>query len=183
MINRIRHFGANAIIVTVLCVMFVDAMPTTCRAHGWAKEAIDPALDKTGLWQGTWQLFAPEPDSVNTRFTAKLRFDDGSEFTWEAPVWKDTSSWHRFRNFRQIEYYDSLRFSDPAWDSFASYLALSAEAEMGGSKKVSQVELFRHSSVIPPPERTQRLLAVGGEWINAETECFYTWMAPQAVEE
>lgn len=177
MISRIRHIGANVIIVTVLCVLFVDAIPATCRAHEWAKIAIDPALDATGLWQDSWQLFAPEPDSVNSRLTAKLRCEDGSEFVWEAPVWKDTSSWRRFRDFRQMEFYDSLRFNDAAWDSFASYLALAAEAESGGALKIAQVELIRHSSVVPPPDETQRLMAVGGEWINVESESLYTWTA------
>jgi len=58
-----------------------DTKEFTLNGTEWEKVALqhelDPYLDVTGLWIGGWQLFAPEPDKVNSYLSAEVRFADG----------------------------------------------------------------------------------------------------------
>ena len=72
----------NTFLVVLLFLILVDATPSTSLAHQKLKDTIDPLLDVTGLWQETWQLFAPEPDKVNVKVTAHITCADGSSRFW-----------------------------------------------------------------------------------------------------
>ncbi len=135
-----------------LLLLFVDALPRTSLFHQRLKNWVDPFLDVTGLWQGTWQLFAPEADKIDIRVTAEIRYADGSTRSWKSPDWRDLSRWQRFVNFREMEYYDAVRRNQnsPAWASLADYLARTVPAEGGSSIKPTKVTLARHWSLVPP---------------------------------
>lgn len=89
----LRRLVANVVIVTFIVVITIDALPSTCTAHQRLKNTLDPALDMTGLWQEPWRLFAPEPDTINTRLSAVILFDDGSQTQWNSPDWQAFSAW------------------------------------------------------------------------------------------
>lgn len=137
-----------------LLLLLVDAFPRTSLFHQRLKNWVDPLLDVTGLWQGTWQLFAPEADKIDVRVTAEIRYADGSTRSWESPDWRDMSSWQKFINFRSMEYHDAVRRNDnsAAWDSLADYLARTVPAAGGSSIKPTKVTLGRRWSLVPPPE-------------------------------
>ena len=83
-------------------MMLIDAMPQYTRLHGRAKQWVDPLLDVTGLWQGSWELFAPKPDYVNIKILAIIQWNDGTETVWGQPDWNDMSPWQKMRAFRQM---------------------------------------------------------------------------------
>ena len=175
--HRLRRFAANFVIVTFIVVIAIDAMPSTCTAHQRLKAFVDPALDASGLWQESWRLFAPEPDCINTRVSARVVFSDGSEFQWRSPNWSDLSSWQKFTHFRHMEYYDKLRNDDnsSAWGPFASHMARTIEADSGGTRQVAKVELTRHWLLIDAPQADGPLLPVGGSESGWDSWLFYTW--------
>ena len=49
------------VIIPMMIIWVVDALPSYTLLHSKLKNRLDPLLDKTGLWQGDWQLFAPVP--------------------------------------------------------------------------------------------------------------------------
>ena len=141
-----------------LLLLFVDALPHTSLLHQRLKSWVDPFLDVTGLWQGTWQLFAPEADKIDIRLTAEISYADGTTRLWESPDWRDMSGWQKFVHFREMEYYDAVRQDDnsPAWPSLADYLARTVPAASGPAIRPTKVVLSRRWSLVPPPEKGLR---------------------------
>ena len=66
----------SALLALFIAVIALDACPAFFRTLDRAKSAIDPLVDVTGLWQGSWQLFAPDVDKVNSRVSAEILFSE-----------------------------------------------------------------------------------------------------------
>lgn len=132
-------------------VMLIDAIPQYTRLHGEAKKWVDPALDKTGLWQGSWELFAPTPDHLNVKLRAVIQWEDGSQSTWSQPNWHTMSPWQKMRYFREMSYYDNLwRDSNAAaWEPFCRDLAETESRKSNRTPKV--ISLYRHKDLISVP--------------------------------
>ena len=137
-----------------LLLLLVDALPRTSLLHQRLKNRVDPFLDVTGLWQGSWRLFAPNPDKIDTRMTAEISYADGSTRSWQSPDWRDMSSCRKFVNFRAMEYYDTVRRNEnsAAWQSLADYLARTVPAAGGSFIQPTKVKLARLWSLVPPVE-------------------------------
>ncbi|MEE3075015.1 MAG: hypothetical protein VX739_04995 [Planctomycetota bacterium] len=137
-------------------MMLIDAMPQYTRLHGRAKQWVDPLLDVTGLWQGSWELFAPTPDYVNIKILAIIQWNDGTETVWGQPDWHAMSPWQKMRAFRQMSYYDNLWRDSymPAWSPFCERVA---EMESAGSSQTPEVvRLYYVKDEIAPPHREWR---------------------------
>lgn len=142
----------NLLLGAWLLLVLVDALPRTSLLHQRLKNRVDPFLDVTGLWQGTWQLFAPGPDKIDVRVTAEISYADGRTRSWQSPDWRDMSGWQKFVNFRAMEYYDTVRRNEnsAAWESLADYLVQTVPAPDGSSIKPTKVTLARRWSLVPP---------------------------------
>lgn len=143
----------NVFIGVMLFLMLVDGLPSAGRFHQRLKGAVDELLNVTGLWQGSWNLFAPEPDKANVRLVATVTFEDGARASWESPDWRSLSAVSRFLQHRYSEYIDAVAWDDKkaAWPALADYVARTVEHPAGREAKAVQVELERYVSVIPPP--------------------------------
>ena len=132
----------NGLIGLFIVVLVLDTMPREFhwhdKVHGW----IEPVLDKTGLWQNTWGLFAPMPSKINTAMSADILFSDGSLVEWVSPAPNAWSVWEKFSNFRWNEYYDTIRLNDykEGWPALADWLAREYSYE---HLNVTQVRLYR----------------------------------------
>lgn len=113
---------------------------------------IDPVMDITGLWQGPWNLFAPDVDKLNVRVSAQIVFASGQQTAWRSPDWERMSVGDRFLAFRHQEYVDNIRLDDNAgaWVPLADYLSRTVVPPKSGP--VLRVTLTRHWAEIPPPE-------------------------------
>ena len=149
---RTRKFAANLVIAGFLGLSLIDATPSTSPAYQSLKEWIDPALDATGLWQESWQLFAPSPKTINPTITATMRFADGSSYIWESPRWGELTPWQKFGQVRHMKFYDRLRLNaySSAWGPFIDY-RVRQRPTVHFDKKVVRVELRRHWTVVPDP--------------------------------
>jgi hypothetical protein len=149
---RARKNATNLFIVIFLGFMIVDAVPAISPMHAMAKQILDPILDATGLWQGSWQLFAPSPKSINVWITATIEFEDGSSYEWRSPRWRQLSLGEKFWLCRHTRFYENLRLDSysEVWPAFAAYRIRQLPEPLRG-KKVRRVELVRHWMTIPKP--------------------------------
>ncbi|MDF1852258.1 MAG: hypothetical protein P1U85_15570 [Verrucomicrobiales bacterium] len=143
---RSPRIWANAVIVGYLSLAIVDAIPLPGGADHPAKRVTDPLLDGLGIWQGTWDLFAPSVDKTNHRIIAEIHVS-GEEMPlkWYSPDWTQMSCLELFRLSREVEYYDRIRsgWNQPAQESFAAYLKRNHEAAHPGSV-VTGIHLIAH---------------------------------------
>lgn len=132
-------------------IAMIDAFPTYTLLHRHLKEKIDPAIDVTGLWQGSWDLFAPDPDHVNVRVGANLHWKDGSVTTWYQPNWHEMSPWEKMTQCRRMSFFDELwrSHNNAAWDSFCRYLATEEYGDR--FSELNKIVLFQERDVISMP--------------------------------
>jgi hypothetical protein len=143
----------NCFLVIWLLTLAIDAAPELGGWHKKLKENLDPYLDVTGLWQGEWKLFAPEPDKINVAITADITFSDGREVAWRSPDWRSQSTWQRFLSFREAEFIDNVRKDGNAgaWPTFADYLGRTVLHPEHPELKPTKIVLTRHWHLVPPP--------------------------------
>ncbi len=164
-------------IVGFLALAFIDALPVTGGLHQRAKTVIDPFLDRSGLWQDNWRLFAPDVDKVNVRVSAELVLDDGSTVRWRSPDWHLMPAWERFLKFRHMEYFDNIRSdaNKDGWDGLASFLARTTQLPPGRS--VREVTLTREWADVPPPDPATFVPAAPFVNFHGKFQ-FHRWVAP-----
>ena len=153
--------GANALQAMLLFVLLTSALPTVHPAQDALRETLDPFVDAVGLWQGQWELFAPEPDKVNVRVVAFVEFEDGVMGGWRSPNWRTLSAAARFRHFRLAEFVDGIRLDahHGAWPAFARWVAREVKHPEGGDAPAVRVTLWRYWVVIPEPQLPLSLLS------------------------
>lgn len=145
--------ATQVFIAALLCILLVSGLPTFFPAQGRLREWSDDFVDALGLWQGQWQLFAPEPDKINVRVRAYVQFADGADAVWTSPDWRRLSAWEKFRFFRQGEYFDGVRqnANRGAWPALARYVRTHVPHPKGLDVPVRRVILHRDYVVLPPP--------------------------------
>ena len=153
-----------------------EVMPTYVLLHARAKQAIDPVLDVTGLWQGSWELFAPTPDRINVRIVATIQWKDGTSSTVCQPSWSEMSWWDRKRNFRLMSYYDNLwpDGNETAWQAFCEYISKRI-VRQENRQQIQQIVLTRYRDIIPHARESWR--KAYSEPNYAVGEEIFTWTA------
>src|SRR5437868_8912602 len=126
---RMRLYAVNAFIAAVVFIVAVDTLPQSPAA---VRTAISPLLTRLGIRQGYWNLFAPVPDTVNTRLRAEITYRDGEKREWRGPDWSKVSGWQKWIGHRHVEWYDhvALQSGAPAWEPWCRYLARSERPEL-----------------------------------------------------
>ena len=177
--QRLGRRAVNGFIVSLLTLFAIDATPAALRVHKYLQLGpVDTVLDATGLWQSRWNLFAPEPDKVNTYVSARLVFAAGATLDWRSPRWDGRPALERARLFRHMEYFDSVRMDDNrgAWDALARWLAENEGRKRRGVLPV-RVELTRHWSETPPPSGLGLLDAIEPGPFPERSFLFHTWVS------
>lgn len=151
--NRLLFYG---LLIPVGGLMLIDAVPRYTLLHGRLKDLTDPVMDVTGLWQGTWELFAPSPDQVNTRISAKVVWNDRPATDWRQPNWSVMSPWQKVRHFRRMSWYDGLCRSSnsAAWKPFCEHLV--RQLTDNNPDELKALVLYQERDVIPPPDKQWR---------------------------
>jgi len=165
------------LIAAVGALILIDVTPSLGAVHDSLRQGIDPIMDVTGLWQGTWQLFAPNVDKMNVRVEAEIVFSDGQRAVWHSPDWPRLSSWQRFVLFRHQEYYDNIRLDDSklAWRPLARHLARTVSPPLGGDAVPERVTLKRVWAQIPKLEAGAEPVPPGPYERFDREFTFYTW--------
>ena len=167
--------AASLFVLAYVALGLIDATPVTGPAHARVKSALDPFLDVTGLWQGDWRLFGPEPDKLNATLSARFLDAQGREAApaWRSPAWRELSVLEKFPRVRHMKFYDGLRQDQHrlAWPTFVAYRLRKLDPAVRA--QVRRIELHRHWRETPPPDR---------QWIPAAAQpgptksyLFFAW--------
>lgn len=109
----------------------------------------------SGLTQD-WNLFAPEPSSINAYLVAQITYRDGQKKAWNFPMPQDYGYYRRYFMSRRLRWSsDNLRMDKNAvlWPDAARYVA---RVNNDPKNPPVTVELVRHWSLIAPPMSGQR---------------------------
>ena len=163
--TKLKRHLTNSFIFAFLALMFIDTYPGPGSTWKRLQDGIDPLLDFTGLWQGPWDLFAPDVDRQNHHIEVVAIHRDGNRTVWRSPVWQDLSCLQTFVRIREVEFYDRIRqeWNSPAWPAFADYARrklLPAAATESAMVEIELVEVVRPLADLrlpahptPPPSR------------------------------
>ncbi|HEX3763803.1 MAG TPA: hypothetical protein VHW23_34140 [Kofleriaceae bacterium] len=148
-----RRALVNAFLAVFLAVLAIDAFHPVGDAHQALKDALNPALVITGLWQGPWRLYAPDVDKDNLRLKADLVFADQATATWTSPDWPQLSALGKFVRARHMNYLNAILLADRqlAWNALCAYLARTVPHPQGKPVGVVQITLSLRGATIPPP--------------------------------
>lgn len=150
-----RTFRAllNAFIAFHLFAVFVWCLPSSFAIRRPFANAISRYIVGIGLWQG-WDMFSPNPRTVNIRVGALVTYEDGSEQPFDFPQMDRLGFFERYRRERYRKWVnDNMRLDkNPAlWKPAAEWVA---GLHGRGSARVARVRLIRRWWDIPPPEAT-----------------------------
>ena len=162
-------------------VCMIDGTPASSPVHEKLDDLVDPMLCKVSLWQNDWALFAPDIDHWNSKIECIITWDDGSQTVWSHADWTTAGWWEKFRQFRHMEYYESLILANgqPAWPAFADITIHRVAEETGKSPRLA--ELVYYGDTISPPEKVWRQ-AYSAPQFEPSPLKFYTWY-PNAISE
>src|SRR5882672_8245636 len=96
-LHRLRLYAVNTLIAAILLVVVIDTLPQMPSA---VRLALMPLIVRLGINQGTWGLFAPEPDRINTRLRAEITYRDGERREWHGPDWRQITRWDKWVGHR-----------------------------------------------------------------------------------
>ena len=144
--SRFRRRLVDGFIAVVVTLFALDTLPCTPEP---VRQRMRPVLNTTGLWQGTWGLFAPIPDNINHRLRADMFYADGSHRVWNSPDWRSQTAWQRFFGHRESEFLEKIAEieNSAAWTGFA----LSLVRRESPDWPPERIELSIRSGDIPPP--------------------------------
>lgn len=123
--TRWRRAAARAFFLLFATVLFIDTSPSNWAWMRPVKQFIRPSLNYSGLWQGQWTLFAPNPILNNAWLSAEVYRPDGTrQEVWNSTYWATASGWERFVGYRWMNYRNRMAAIDSrAANDFADYLA------------------------------------------------------------
>lgn len=169
--SRVKLWTCNAFIAVVLLLIVIDGFPFSPQQ---LRDLIDPVLDKSGLYQGEWSMFSP-PDSVNTRLSADIEYQDGTMAQWQSPDWRRLSYFDRFLASRRLEYLEKsgnlggVQF----WPELVEYMVRTHPGPHPESG-VKHVKIWIQTAEIPDP----RAPAEDEEGQPAGPAKWQTWKEP-----
>ncbi|MEM9656743.1 MAG: hypothetical protein AAF961_00145 [Planctomycetota bacterium] len=103
-----RRRAIGGLVVLLSGLVALDVLPTTYPPLLNAREHASRLLDRLGLWQGPWTLFAPNPIVRNGWLSASVLHEGRRRTVWRSPYWADDSAWEKFYRFRHLNYYNRL---------------------------------------------------------------------------
>lgn len=149
--SRVPRRLIDGFALLIIAVSAADTMPCTPEP---VRNLMQPVLNLTGLWQGTWSLFSPVPDHRNYRLTAEIEFADGTTRTWNSPNWRTMSAGQRFIRHREAEFLEKIHedANSAAWPAFAEEVVRQVRSKMPDDVAPRRVVLRVIWKDIPPPQ-------------------------------
>lgn len=133
-----------------LFVILVWAFPANPAPIRFARFLVGPYMNWSGLFQN-WNLFAPDPQSVNAYLDAEITCRNGEKKIWKFPMPQDYGYYRRYFLSRQLKWSaDNLRQDrlSPLWPDAARYIA---RRNNDPANPPVAVKLMRHWAQVPPP--------------------------------
>lgn len=110
----IKRIAINIFLIFHLAVILCWAIPSNSRLVTDLRPKIATYMVWSGLAQG-WNLFAPNPLSLNTRVEAQIAYRDGNTSVWKVPLPQENGYAKRYT----MERLHKLAFDSLLNDRFA----------------------------------------------------------------
>ena len=138
----------TAFILVHVYIMVTWGLPGS-RFRSNAIRPVDDYVIYSGLWH-SWDMFSPEPLSVNFHVEAEVTFADGSKKVWEFPSMEKLGIWEKFQKERYRKWRERVRQDayNMIWPYTARYIA---RLHNNPTNPPVQVALIRHWENIRPP--------------------------------
>jgi len=153
---RLRLYVVNAFIAAIIVVVVIDTLP---QSPPGVKNLVAPWLVRLGFRQDVWNLFAPEPDHVNTRLKAEITYRDGQRREWHGPEWSKIGPGEKWIRHRRVEWYDhvALQNNSAAWESWCRYLARTQRPDLTDAERGAEVRvIYQEATTAPADQRPWR---------------------------
>jgi hypothetical protein len=148
---RLRAWLVNAFIVGHVSTIAAWSIPTPLQPVPVRalNRLTAPYMRGLGLWQG-WDLFAPDPLTVNIDVEAEVTFRDGRRVLWVFPRMEELSYFDRYRKERYRKWRERVRLDTyrSVWPDTAGYVGRLYD---GPGHPVVAVALIRRWVEIPAP--------------------------------
>ncbi len=133
----------HIVAIACWCLPINSALMLRCR------DAVRPYMLWSGLFQG-WDMFAPNPRSINAFIEATMVLNDGRIKTWKFPRMEQLGFVERYYRERYRKFVENLQNDANAalWPDVARHIA---RLEDNASNPPKIVILIRYWSEIPPP--------------------------------
>jgi len=149
-LSRPVRLGISAFLVFNLFAIISWCVPLQSPLIARCRQLAYPYLIYTGLFQ-KWDMFAPNPSSLNNYTGAVITYRDGETSLWNFPRMEDLGYIDKYFKERYRKYAnDNLRLDENAaiWPDAARYIA---RVNQRPSNPPVSVALVRYWSVVPPP--------------------------------
>jgi hypothetical protein len=129
--------------------MAVWGLPTS-QLRSKLSAPLEPYVIQSGLWH-SWDMFSPDPLSINFRLEAEILFKDGTTNHWEFPRMEKLGYWQRFQKERYRKWRDRVRQDNYAavWQDTCRYIA--RVHNLNPENPPTRVTLIRRWQPIPRP--------------------------------
>lgn len=165
--QKAKRIAINAFIIFHLIAIFCWSIPVNNPLIHFVKESVRPYLVWSGLFQ-SWDMFSPDPKSVNSYLEAVVIYADGTSQLWSFPRMELLGPRDRYFKERYRKYEENLQNNDFAdlWPDAARYIA---RLNSDSTHRVQKVLLVvRWSDIIPRSDNAYDR----GPW---DVNVFYTY--------
>ncbi|MGV3774526.1 MAG: hypothetical protein ACO1QB_16625 [Verrucomicrobiales bacterium] len=159
--NGAARIAINLFIIFHLMIMILWGLPGSAFRTSLVRW-FEPYVIKSGLWHG-WDMFSPNPLSLNFNVEAQIVRQDGSTNSWYFPRMEKLGyvkrhQMERYRKWRERVRQDSFA---RVWDDTCKWIA---RENWNETNPPVQVSLIRHWSAIQPPIPDQSLQPIPDEY-------------------
>ncbi len=144
-----RRKSIRVFFSVAVAVILLDVIPPSWPGVSQPKRWLSSLLNRVGLWQGQWAMFAPNPIINNAYLTAEIEDEVGNQTYWDSPDWKSVGTFGKFYRFRYLNFYNRIYLDSnaPAINDFVDYLARTASGS-----PVRRLKLVRNAMTMLAPE-------------------------------
>ncbi len=142
---KVARFFVSAAVVVIL----LDTIPPTWPWFTQPKLWLSHVLNRVGLWQGQWTMFAPDPILENALLSVDFEIKDQKSDSWDSPNWKQVGTLEKFYRFRHMNFYNRLHLDHNklALNDFLDYLAIHRS-----NSPVVKLKVYRNAMTLLPSE-------------------------------
>ncbi len=143
-----RHHTRCFIIVAILAIT-IQSIPGSLGSDDTTNVATR-LLNRIGLWQRPWTLFAPNPKTQVVWLSAEIRQRDGEISRWSSTDWTQASVIDKFLGFRQLNF--DHRFEKPLIQPVTADLTDYLRRQSPSPTSVESIELSLNTLELIVPE-------------------------------
>jgi hypothetical protein len=172
---EIKRWFINLFIAFHLIIMVFWGMP----GSGFRTKMVrwfEPYVIKSGLWHG-WDMFSPNPLSMNFNVEAQIVRKDGSTNIWHFPRMEKLGYMSRYQKERYRKWRERVRTDafSAVWDDTCRWIA---RQHWNATNPPAQISLIRHWGAVPPPATQQDYQIMPTEYDFPFNYKFKTFVVP-----